>query len=302
MAEFWWIAPSAVGAGALGWVGVRSRRTARQRRLGYDAARHELREARRQLTVARGDAKVARAELARVQADRTAARATTSEVSGARRILQQTQRDARAALAGVRAARARVSAARATRATAATPRSAYPLAQTMAEHDALTARWMEYETDAAKALAFPAMSDARHPVIAAHFLAREEAQHLRPTGKTVSAAEYSEYRAAVRRWERAFAAAEAEAWRQARAGGTAPAGSGHPPSGGPRPHGETRGRPDAFTLWGDSAHWQMVAQEFAARSADAVTRAAETAAAAFEARARGRGTPPADSDEPSEER
>ena len=42
-AEFWWIGPTAIGAGALGWLGLRGQRgrrmSAKARRLAYDASR-----------------------------------------------------------------------------------------------------------------------------------------------------------------------------------------------------------------------------------------------------------------------
>jgi hypothetical protein len=273
IAEFWWTAPATVGAGALGWVGLRRQRAARHRRLALDAARLDLQTARRASVTARGEARVARAELVRIQAERSASRATSADVAAARRRAQQSQRDAKAASAAVRSARARLSVERAARPTAATPIEELPLARVKATHDAVTARWMEYETDAARVIAFPAMTDARHPLISAHLTARAEAQRLRPQGTRVTAAEFVAYRDAVHRLDDAFAAAESHAWREARARGTAPAGETAPPSSGsPGPR-----RIDA-DRWGD------LAQQALAWSTDSLVRATEAAAAAFTSR------------------
>ena len=46
VAEWWWIAPTAVAAGTVGVMGIRRRNsTVSGRRLAVDAARHDLREA-----------------------------------------------------------------------------------------------------------------------------------------------------------------------------------------------------------------------------------------------------------------
>lgn len=280
IAEFWWIGPVVIGTGALGWIGLRHQRTERARRLAYEAAKLELRAARQRSATARGAAKLARAELARVQAERTAAHATSADVAAARRELQSAQREARAATATVRAGRARVTAARAALPSAATPAEELPLARITAAHDAVTARWISYETDAAKVLAFPAMSDGRQPLTAAYLTVQAEAQQLRPRTARVTAAEFAAYREAVERLGRAFDAAEADAWRQARAAGTAPAGS-RPASAEPEP--------SAAAPW--ATDWSAVAQSVAARSAEALTRAAEAATAAFETRAAPRRDP-----------
>jgi len=283
IAEFWWIGPAVIGtgtAGWLGWLGLRHQRAERARRLAHEAAKHELRAARQRSGTARAAARVARAELTRAQAERTASHATSADVARARQELQAAQREARAAVAAVRAARARVTAAR-----IALPRSSaaveeLPLSRLTAAHDAVTARWMEYETDAARLLAFPAMSDGRQPLTAAYLTVRAEATRLRPTTVQVSrsqvtAAQFAAYRDAVQRLERAFDAAEKEAWRQARAAGTAAAGE---PSGTRMPSGsEAAG----------GAMWATIAQTAVARSAEALHRAADAAAAAIDDRLSG---------------
>lgn len=270
IAEFWWIAPATVGTGALGWVGLRRQRAVRQRRLALDAARLDLQTARRASVAARGEARVARAELVRIQAERSASRATSADVAAARQRAQQSQRDARVASAAMRSARARLSAARAARPTAATPIEELPLARVVAAHDAVTARWMEYETDAARVLAFPAMTDARHPLTAAHLTARAEAQRLRPQGSRVTAAEFVAYRDAVHRLEEAFAAAEVHAWREARAAGTAPAGVAPPPD-----RGSAAGTGSAGMRMIDAERWGDLAQQAITWSTDSIARATE---------------------------
>ncbi|CAN7152393.1 hypothetical protein LJR045_000104 [Microbacterium sp. LjRoot45] len=290
IAEFWWIAPAVIGAGAFGWFGLRHQRTERARRLAFDAAKQELRAARQRSATARATARVARAELARAQAERTASLATSSDVAAARADVQSAQRETRAAAATLRAARARVTAARAALPRPATPADEFPLARLTAQHDAVTARWMEYETDAARVLAFPAMTDARHPRTAAFLTAQAEAQRLRPTAARrtraqVTATEFTAYRDAVQRLERAFDAAEQEAWRLARAAGTAPAG-GSVPRG---PASESTGVPP----------WSAIAQSAVSRSAEALNRAAEAAASALEGRLGGESRRPSPSPNPS---
>lgn len=227
-AEFWWIAPAAVGTGAAGWAGLRATRRLRPasarpmpraaaRRLELDASRHELLDARSTMTRARAELRVAQAELLRVEADRAAARAPAGAVPEARRRVQAARNEVKAATAAIRARRAAVSAARATLPDARTDRDDFPLGRLMAEHDALTARWMVYETDPARAIAYPAMTDVRSPLLA-HFLAEEQqARWLRPRtiDATMTPADFAAYRAAVRRAAQAFEAAERDALRRA---------------------------------------------------------------------------------------
>ncbi|MBN9176808.1 MAG: hypothetical protein J0I43_05505 [Microbacterium sp.] len=263
-AEFWWIGPTVIGAGALGWFGLRGQRgTAKARRLAYDASREALRTAQQEAQASRHGVRVARAELARAQAARTAGYTGPDEVAAARRALDAAQRDTRAAAATLRARRANLSADRAALAARSSDPAHLPLARVMAADDAVTARWMEYETDAARQLAFPAMSDARVPQTAAFLAAHRTARALRPAAPTarITPAQFGAYRDAVARLHHAFEAAEAEAWRRARAAGSAPAGPG-PDS--PRP-----------------ADWVITAQEIAqnltqtvlARGAEALARA-----------------------------
>ncbi|WP_309102137.1 hypothetical protein [Microbacterium sp.] len=259
-AEFWWVAPSAVGAGAAGAAGLHWRGKAGGRRLAYDAARHDLRAAQQRANERRMAVRIARADLARITADRAAHRATPEQVASARRMLRERERDAKAALADVRARRVRLNAARAAIPAASAPR---PLERLYAEHDAVTARWMQYETDPARLIAYPAMTDVRQPATAAYLRAVAHANELRRTaGARMTPAEFAAYRDAVAELERAFEIAEHAARVQA---GDAPSAPG----------------------------WQESAQEVLSRSAEALDRAAGAAASAFAAwseRNRGRTT------------
>ena len=80
---------------------------------------------------------------------------------------------------------------------------------------------MEYETDPARLIVFPAMSDGRVAETAAYLTARAEAQQLRPASAQarITPEAFATYRTAVERLTLTFEAAEAEAWRQARAAG-----------------------------------------------------------------------------------
>ena len=66
IAEFWWIGPTMIGAGTLGWIGLRRGRSTKARRLAYDASRDALRQARQDAAAARVGVRVARAELSQV--------------------------------------------------------------------------------------------------------------------------------------------------------------------------------------------------------------------------------------------
>ncbi|MCR2813082.1 hypothetical protein NQ166_11240 [Microbacterium sp. zg.Y1090] len=87
--------------------------------------------------------------------------------------------------------------------------------QLFAAHDAVTQRWLEYELDVAKLIAFPTMSDGREPMTAAFLRAKKTADRLRPPSAKakVTAEELNEYRAAVTEFEVAFDLAEREARR-----------------------------------------------------------------------------------------
>lgn len=82
-------------------------------------------------------------------------------------------------------------------------------------HDAVTARWLEYELDVARMIAFPTMSDGRQPMTAAFLRAKKVADRLRPTSADarVSTDQVSEYRTAVTDYEVAFDLAERDARR-----------------------------------------------------------------------------------------
>ena len=82
-------------------------------------------------------------------------------------------------------------------------------------HDAVTSRWLEYELDVAKLIAFPAMSDGRQPLTAAFLRAKRKADGLRPDSPKarIGKDELAEYRDAVNEYEAAFDIAERDARR-----------------------------------------------------------------------------------------
>lgn len=261
VAEWWWVAPSAVAAGTAGVIGLnRHSSSTSGRRLEFDAARHDLRVAQQNAAERRTALKIARADLARVIAERAAQRASADQVAGARRMLRERERDAKAAIAEVRARQVRVNAARAAIPSASAPR---PLDRLRAVHDGVVARWMRYETDPALQIAYPAMTDVRRPETAAYLRAAGQANDARRTADgRITPAEFAAYRDAVAELERAFEAAEHAARVQA---GEAP----------------------------PSPAWQETAQDVLSRSAEALERAAGAAASAFSAWAnrRGQGRP-----------
>lgn len=89
------------------------------------------------------------------------------------------------------------------------------LRRLLAAHDAVTARWLDYELDVAKLIAYPAMSDGRQPLTAAFLRARKAADNLRPpSARTrLSKEQLADYRAAVTEYEVAFDLAERDAKR-----------------------------------------------------------------------------------------
>jgi len=89
------------------------------------------------------------------------------------------------------------------------------LERLFATHDAVTARWLEYELDVAKIIAFPAMSDGRQPLTAAFLRAKRIADGLRPASAKarLSKEQLAEYRNAVADFEVAFDVAERDARR-----------------------------------------------------------------------------------------
>ncbi|MFI8592864.1 hypothetical protein ACIGCK_00310 [Microbacterium sp. NPDC078428] len=82
-------------------------------------------------------------------------------------------------------------------------------------HDAVTARWLEYELDVAKLIAFPAMSDGRQPLTAAFLRAKRTADGFRPASAKarISKDDFADYRNAVHEYEAAFDIAERDARR-----------------------------------------------------------------------------------------
>lgn len=90
------------------------------------------------------------------------------------------------------------------------------LERLFAAHDELTRRWLEYELDVAKLIAFPAMSDGRQPLTAAFLRAKKIADGRRPASAAdkIGAADLTAYRDAVTDAEVAFDIAEQDARRQ----------------------------------------------------------------------------------------
>ncbi|GAA4057782.1 hypothetical protein GCM10023065_03450 [Microbacterium laevaniformans] len=89
------------------------------------------------------------------------------------------------------------------------------LEKLFAVHDDVTARWLEYELDVARMIAFPTMSDGRQPLTAAFLRAKKVADRLRPptADARVSPEQLAEYRTAVTDYEVAFDLAERDARR-----------------------------------------------------------------------------------------
>src|SRR5690606_5776688 len=89
------------------------------------------------------------------------------------------------------------------------------LERLFAEHDEITARWLDYELDVAKLIAFPAMSDGRQPLTAAFLRAKKTADALRPASadSKISEQQITEYLDAVGNYAVAFEIAEKDARR-----------------------------------------------------------------------------------------
>jgi hypothetical protein len=213
---WWWVAPAAAGAGAATYAGVTARGR-RARRLELDAARREVSLAYQALISARARVREAHAEM-------LAARATsgaptfggvmmgTPATLEARRRLQDAKRAEKSASMLLRARRARVKVTIA-QYHAASSADPLPIERLFGAHDAVVARWMSYETDVAKAIAYPQMSDTRQPATLAFFRAYREAQRLRPSSarERIPPEQFLEYRDAVRTMEAAFDEAERQA-------------------------------------------------------------------------------------------
>jgi hypothetical protein len=93
--------------------------------------------------------------------------------------------------------------------------TATQLERLFAAHDAVSARWLDYELDVAKLIAFPAMSDGRQPLTAAFLRAKRIADGLRPASAKakLTREQLAEYRNAVADFEVAFDVAERDARR-----------------------------------------------------------------------------------------
>jgi len=261
---WWWVGPTAIGLGAVGY-GVISAPRRRARRLELDAARQEVSTAYNALVAARAHEREAKARLQAAQTQPGAVVPGLPSVSQARGELQAAKAEHRTATLTLRAKRSSVKSARA-HLHAATGETELPLARLLSRHDAVTARWMEYETDVAKRIAFPQMSDARHPLTGAFLTTQQHALTLRPDSARarMTPEQFLRYRDAVAAVETSFSAAEQDAWREARASGAVP----------PPPERE------------QVTPWSAVAQQVASLSADAIAQAAEAAAAALANRSR----------------
>ena len=95
------------------------------------------------------------------------------------------------------------------------------LEKLFAEHDAVTARWLDYEIDISKLLDYPLMTDMRDPLTQRFHRAKLRADMLRPAdagdllGDSEAARSYLD---AVEEYVTAFDVAEAEAIRKRRSG------------------------------------------------------------------------------------
>ncbi|MDX2376288.1 TolC family protein [Microbacterium sp. LRZ72] len=229
-AEFWWLGPAVIAGGAASFAGIRYARHQRARTLEYAAARHELTVARTRLLSARAQAKNAQATMLAAKSARQSGHGSSGELDEARRAIDEAQRELRSAQTALRGRRLSVKAARATLRGMPHDDEHLPLPRLIAEHDAVLASWVAYETDPEKAIAFPTMSDARVPATAALLTSIDKARWLRPPpGRpTLTPEEFARYRAAVTELGATFHAAEAAAWRAAGA-------SGRPPGGTPGP-------------------------------------------------------------------
>ncbi|MGF3056963.1 hypothetical protein [Microbacterium sp. YY-01] len=251
VADLWWVAPATAGAAGLGVIGMYGTRSSRARRVGYAAAVSDLRLARSRAVAARMNIKTARADQARIAASST----HPGEIHAARTAVREAEQQRKTAVADVRAARARV---QAERAAWAAPKGTTPLPveRVRSAHDAVIARWVEYETDPALSIGFPLMSDARHPATARFLQRVEEAQRLRPPSdeNLMKPRDFSRYREAVAELARAFSVAE----HSARGAISAPAS-------------------------GDSNEWHDTAQRLARQSADVIDKVTGFAAGAITA-------------------
>lgn len=94
--------------------------------------------------------------------------------------------------------------------------AARDLSRVVAQHDAVSRRWLDHELDAAKVIDYPLMTDMREPLTRDFHRAKRKADALRPgEGDELDLAQVAEYRDAVDRFEDAFEVALAEARRRA---------------------------------------------------------------------------------------
>ena len=225
VSSWWWIAPAAAGAGAATYAGVTTR-SRRARRLELDAARAEESRAYRELVAAKARVRTAHADMLAIKSRSTA---PPSQAAAARRELQDAKQSEKTASLELRASRSRVKAGY-EQYRAATAQDPLPIDRLYAAHDAVNARWLAYETDVDKALAYPQMTDPRHPATVVFLRAQREALAMRPTLRDrVTPQQFLEYRIAVRHLEATFAEAERQvgaptAPRPTSAGTTAAAG------------------------------------------------------------------------------
>ncbi|MFC7430855.1 MULTISPECIES: hypothetical protein [unclassified Agrococcus] len=90
------------------------------------------------------------------------------------------------------------------------------LQRALADHDAVSRRWLDHELDAAKVIDYPLMTDMREPLTRDFHRAKRRADALRPEeGEQPDAARVAEYREAVDAFEDAFEVALSEARRRA---------------------------------------------------------------------------------------
>ncbi|WP_194410145.1 hypothetical protein [Microbacterium cremeum] len=212
VSSWWWVAPAAAGVGAVSYAGLTTR-SRRARRLELDAARHEESRAYRELVAAKARVRAAHADLLSAKAH------GGGHAVGARHALQSAKQSEKSASLALRATRSRVKGVRAEY-VASSSRDPLPIDRLYAAHDAVNARWLTYETDVDKALAFPQLTDTRHPSTVTFLRAQREALARRPMLRDrVSPQQYAEYRAAVQ----ALEAALTEAERQAGVPGSGPA-------------------------------------------------------------------------------
>lgn len=213
LADLWWIAPAAGATAVVTYTGLTTGRR-RARRLAVDAARIEEQEAARRVIEAHADARRARAELLAARARAPRGSWDFFATTDARRELARAKLAQRSATLALKSVRGQISSERARLGSMSTIED-YPLPRLVRRHDGIVARWLEYETDVASALAFPQMTDPRHPRTAAFLEAMQRAQRARPPAAAMRMppADFVVYRRMVDELEAAFTAAEDAALR-----------------------------------------------------------------------------------------